>query len=54
MDNDKITLESALSNDVWKIILLSEPNRKIDVEMTYEELLAVCVIINERLNRNDD
>ena len=41
MKNDKITLKNALETDLWKMVYVGEPNRKIEVTMTYADLLWI-------------
>ena len=39
---DKITLEQALTEaPVWLVVGENEPNREIEVSMTYKELMAI-------------
>ena len=40
--NDKITLKDALENPVWMMVYVGEPQRQVDVTMTYADLLAIC------------
>lgn len=47
MKNDKITLKNALETDIWKMVYVGEPNRKIDVTMTYADLLWITKKIEE-------
>ena len=47
MKNDKITLKNALEIDLWKMIYVGEPNRKIEVTMTYADLLWITKKIEE-------
>ena len=47
MKNDKITLKNALEIDLWKMVYVGEPNRKIEVTMTYADLLWITKKIEE-------
>lgn len=38
---DAITLEDALEFPFWKIVWAGEPQRKISVEMTYDDLVKI-------------
>lgn len=42
---DKITITDALSQDMWKFVWAGEPNRKIEVEMTYDDLMKICDVL---------
>lgn len=46
--NDKITLRDALENPIWLMVYLSEPNKKIDVTMSYVELKAIYDLVNAK------
>ena len=50
MKNDRITLKNALETDLWKMFYVGEPNRKIDVTMTYADLLWITKKIEEAHN----
>lgn len=39
--SDKITLEMAMDIPVWMGVYCAEPDRKIDVEMSYSDLRAI-------------
>lgn len=38
---DRISLKEALEHDIWEIVWVGEPNRKISVEMTYNDLKVI-------------
>lgn len=38
---DRISLKEALEHDLWEIVWAGEPNRKISVEMTYNDLKII-------------
>ena len=44
---DTITLEDALEFPFWKIVWAGEPQRKISVEMTYDDLVRIVDLMNE-------
>ena len=47
MKTDNITLKTACETDLWKMIYVGEPNRKIEVTMTYADLLWITKKIEE-------
>ena len=42
---DKISLETAMGTDMWKFIWAGEPDRKIAVEMTYNDLMEILKLM---------
>lgn len=44
---DTITLENALEFPFWKMVWAGEPQRKISVEMTYEELAKIVDLLQK-------
>ena len=57
MKTDKITLKTACETDLWKMVYVGEPNRKIEVTMTYADLLWITKKIEEekvrKVKQND-
>ena len=57
MKTDNITLKTACETDLWKMIYVGEPNRKIEVTMTYADLLWITKKIEEekvrKVKQND-
>ena len=51
---DKISLGNALDTPVWMMVYAAEPDRHIDVRMTYADLRIIYGLINEARNREDD
>ena len=47
MKIDSITLKNAYETDVWKMVYVGEPNRNIQVTMTYADLLWITKKIEE-------
>lgn len=47
MKIDSITLKNACKTDVWKMVYIDEPNRNIQVTMTYADLLWITKKIEE-------
>lgn len=39
--HDKITLRDAVDNPAWLMVYAAEPERNIDVSMTYADLFAI-------------
>ena len=50
--SDKITLKDALEYAVWQIVAVGEPERKIEVTMTYQELQEIYRLMKPE--RNDE
>ena len=48
MNNDKITLRSAMEEPVWMMVYAAEPERNIDVTMTYADLFIIFKLIQEQ------
>lgn len=44
---DTITLEGALEFPFWKIVWAGEPQRKICVEMTYDDLVKIVDLMKK-------
>lgn len=42
---DRITLKIALETDVWMAVYCTEPERLIDVQMSYKDLVAIRKLI---------
>ena len=47
VEKDRITLKDACETPIWQMILIGEPNRKISVDMTYEDLYIITKLIEE-------
>lgn len=41
MKNDRISLKNAVEFPAWQVVAAIEPNREIDVRMTYAELSEI-------------
>lgn len=48
---DKITLRNAVETPFWMAIWATEPDRLIDVRMSYEDLKIICDLIDERMKQ---
>ena len=44
---DNITLRQAMESDAWLMVLAAEPNRNIDVRMSYADLWAIRKWVDE-------
>lgn len=40
-EHDNITLRNAMENPAWLMVYAGEPERNIDVSMTYADLFAI-------------
>ena len=47
MKIDNITLKTVCETDVWKMAYIGDPNRNIQVTMTYADLLWITKKIEE-------
>lgn len=43
---DKIKLSDAVQTDFWRAVGAAEPWREIAVEMSYGDLMAICILID--------
>lgn len=49
---DKISLQYAIESPFWLALLATEPERKVNVEMSYSDLQIICDLIErERIRR---
>lgn len=52
---DRITLETAVETPFWMAIWATEPDRMIEVKMSYSDLKIICDLIdNERSRRKGE
>ena len=51
--SDRISLETAMDSPFWKAILISEPCRPIDVEMTYMDLSVIVGLLKKKNEHTD-
>ena len=52
---DHISLENAVETPFWMAVWATEPNRRINVEMSYSDLKIITDLIDSaRKNRNTD
>ena len=49
---DKITLRNAVATPFWMAIWATEPDRLIDVRMSYEDLKIICDMIEKRMKHS--
>lgn len=47
---DKITIQNAVETPFWMAVWAAEPNRLIDVRMSYSDLKILCDLIDEKRN----
>lgn len=47
---DSINLKSAMETPFWRFVWAGEPERLIDVRMTYEDLKIICDMIDKARN----
>ena len=48
---DKISLKNAVETPFWMAVWATEPERMIDVRMSYSDLKIICDLIDEVRNR---
>ena len=53
LQTDKISLEMALKTPLWKMIWIGEPEREIEVKMTYNDLKFICNLIEEYMQSDN-
>lgn len=46
---DRISLAFAVEIPMWMAIWATEPDRNIDVRMTYSDLKVICDLIDEKM-----
>ena len=51
--NDQITLNQAMEHTVWMAVGALEPNRNIDVTMTYADLIIIHKWVKERMEEKE-
>jgi len=51
-ENDRITLPIAVETPFWMAVWATEPERRIDVNMSYSDLKIICDLIEEK-RRNE-
>ena len=51
--NDTITLKQAMEQTVWMAVGALEPNRNIDVTMTYADLMIIYKWVKERMEAKE-
>ena len=45
---DKISIKNAIETPAWLAVWAAEPDRRIDVRMSYNDLKTLCDLINEK------
>lgn len=50
---DRISLPNAVETPFWMAIWATEPERMIDVRMSYADLKIICDLIDEKRNRQE-
>lgn len=51
--NDTITLKQAMEHTVWMAVGAMEPDRNIDVTMTYADLMIIYKWVKERMEAKE-
>ena len=51
--NDTITLKQAMEQTVWMAVGALEPDRNIDVTMTYADLMIIYKWVKERMEAKE-
>ena len=51
---DKITLRDAMETPIWMTIWLDDPDRNIEVTMTYEDLYWIRRLLEEHYEHKKD
>ena len=50
---DKISLQNAVETPFWMMVWAAEPERLIDVRMSYSDLKIICDLIDSERNRRE-
>ena len=50
-DIDRISLPNAVETPLWMAIWAAEPERMVDVRMSYSDLKIICDLIDEERSR---
>lgn len=52
---DKISIQNAVETPFWLAIYATEPERRVEVEMSYSDLQIICDLIErERIRRENN
>lgn len=50
---DKISLQNAVETPFWMMVWAAEPERLIDVRMSYSDLKIICDLIDSERSRRE-
>lgn len=50
---DRISLPNAVETPFWMAVYAAEPNRMVDVRMSYEDLKIICDMIDKARDKDD-
>lgn len=48
---DRISIQNAVGTPFWMAVWAAEPDRMVDVRMSYSDLKIICDLIDEERNR---
>lgn len=48
---DRISIQNAVETPFWMAVWAAEPDRMVDVRMSYSDLKIICDLIDEERNR---
>lgn len=51
---DSISIQNAVETPFWMAVWAAEPEREIDVRMSYDDLKTICDLIDEKRERNEE
>ena len=51
---DRISIQNAVETPFWMAVWATEPNRKIDVRMSYSDLKIICDLIDEKMKGKEN
>ena len=51
---DKISLQNAVETPFWMSVWATEPDRMIDVRMSYSDLKIICDLIDKERSRRTE
>ena len=49
---DRISIQIAVETPFWMAVWAGEPERLVDVRMSYSDLKVICDLINEKMVQN--
>ena len=51
---DRISIQNAVETPFWMAVWAAEPERKIDVRMSYSDLKIICDLIDDKMKGKEN